>query len=400
MRSLDWKQIPTYFGWFIVIAMFPQIVGFNGTAIDTAFKLLLILGLTLMMYRKSNPFTVSRYCGFFIYISILDLSGIIVTNEVSIVSEVTSVMMGILLLYVLYESILMESEINVEDVLKFYKIIVYFLLAASVYNMIVHFNSLLHLTSLTVYNTEGICSIFDNKNTYGVFLIFGTLAATILKIILKQQRWSLIALVFVVNEMMAMCRTAILLSLIMIAISFFVDNRQRMQGIFVLLLVLGFAFILLRYNESLRNYVFNNLFGNSDSLDARNNYVDNMLPLARGVHLLFGYGNSNASVLAVQYAGNAYYHNTYLKNLISGGALKEILQVSAILLSVNYGFKCRFFDRTIGNLCILSTVVYTIYAYIESVVLFDSPIVAIMAVMFILSMPVLLYNALSTNDDV
>ena len=215
-----------------------------------------------------------------------------------------------------------------------------------------------------------------------------------MKIVLQQQRWAVVAVLFVINELMAMCRTAIILSVILIAVAFVVDRKTRFQGIISLILLLGVIIIFVKQNESVNYFFTNTLFGNSKSLDARNDYVTSMLPLARGGQFWFGYGNSNATQLATEYTGNAYYHNTYLKCLISGGIIKLVLQISAIVLSIRYGVKNRFYNKMIGNLCLLSTFIYITYAFVESVVLFDTPVVAIMAVVFIISMPILYYNAL------
>lgn len=388
------NKIPKYLGCFVVLAMLPQVIGFNGSTIDTLFKFLLIGALIFLMINREHITMVSKYFCFFLIVSFIRTLGTIIWNEEGIFSETQSWIIEVLLLYVLYECILYIKNIQTKEIILFYKIFVCFMIIAAVYNIIVHFNSLLHITSLSVYNTEDICSFFDNKNTYGVFLLFGTLAAVILKIVLRQQRWAGIAVLFIVNELMAMCRTALVLSAVLVLASFIVDRKTRFRGIILLILFIGAITVLAKQNTSVNYFLTNTLFGNSNSLDARNDYITNMLPLARGGSFWFGYGNSNATQLAVKYTGNAYYHNTYLKCLISGGIIKLVLQISAIMLSIRYGLKNRFYNKTIGNLCLLSTFIYIIYAFVESVVLFDTPVIAIMTVMFIISIPILFYNAL------
>lgn len=394
MTKIYQKKVPICFGWFIILAMFPQVIGFNGSTVDMLFKFILIIGLTFLVINRAYLTKVSKYFCFFLMTSFTGVVGTLICNGTEIFTEIQSWIIALLLLYVLYESVLHVRDIKLKDIISFYKIFVYFMTVAAIYNTIVHFNSLLHITSLNVYNTDSICSFFDNKNTYGVFLLFGTLAAIILKIVLQQQRWAVVAVLFVINELMAMCRTAIILSVILIAVAFVVDRKTRFQGIISLILLLGVIIIFVKQNESVNYFFTNTLFGNSKSLDARNDYVTSMLPLARGGQFWFGYGNSNATQLATEYTGNAYYHNTYLKCLISGGIIKLVLQISAIVLSIRYGVKNRFYNKMIGNLCLLSTFIYITYAFVESVVLFDTQVVAIMAVVFIISMPILYYNAL------
>lgn len=392
------NKAPIYFGVFIVCAMLPQIVGFNGSVVDNAFKFVLIGILTILMVERDHIRKVSPYFCFFVLVSFIRGIATIIWNEAGIGSEIQSWIIEVLLVYIFYECVLHIQKIRKADIILFYKIFVYFMLIAAIYNMIVHFNSLLHITSLSVYNTDAICSFFDNKNTYGVFLLFGSLAAIILKILLGQQRWAIIAIIFVVNEMMAMCRTALVLSLILIIVSFIIDPNTRVQGIIVLIISLVTVGILINKNASINNFFVNTLFGNSKSLEARNDYVTNMLPLSRGMHFWIGYGNEKARTLAVQYTGNMYYHNTYLKCLMSGGIVKLVLQISAIFLSLKYGLKNRLYSKKIGNLCLLSTVIYIIYAFVESVILFDTPVVAITIVILIISMPILFYNTLIYED--
>lgn len=391
-------KIPTYFGILIVAAMLPQIMGFNGSIFDTVYKLVLIMSMLLLANGQANFFRVSKYFVFYLFVEIMCCCAVIIINDTGVRAELQSVIISMLLLYLLHESVVNVYNIQTEDIETFYRIIVYFMLAASIYNMVVHFNSLIHITSLSVYNSENICSFFDNKNTFGVFLLFGVLATIILRIFTNELKWMLFAVIFLVNELMSMCRTAVILSLLLIFISFFVNKDQRKRSVLSAIGIIVAITIALRYSDSFNNYIFNNLFGNSNSVDIRNSYIQNMLPLAKGGHLLFGYGESNASVLAVYYTGNQYYHNTYLKELISGGVVRLGIQISGVILSFFYGIRCRRYDKTIGNVCLLSSAIYLIYSNFESVALFDSPVVAMMAVIFIISSPILFYNSLVYMD--
>lgn len=388
------KPVPYFFGIFIVLAMLPQIIGFNGSMVDSMYKLLLLAWLFIMTLASKNIGKVSYFTLIFIVVSLINTIGTLAINNISIVSEVYIFLIGIILSIILVESALKENTLRFFDVLVFYKIFVYFMLIAAIYNMIIHFNSLLHITSISVYNSENICSFFDNKNTYGVFLIFAVLASTILNIITREKLWLVSSGIFLVNELMAMCRTAILLSLILIAISFWVDESKKIRNAIVFSLLIITVVATLNTNDFVREYVLNNLFGSTKSLDARNSYIEALLPFARGAHLWFGYGNRGALELAAQYTGNVYYHNAYLKELMMGGIIKLGTQIFVLLTSFKYGLRCRKLKKTIGNLCILSTIIYIIYVFAESVILFDAPVVAIMAVMFIISMPILFYNSL------
>lgn len=388
-------NISTCLGVLIVGAMMPQILGFNGSVFDTLYKVILIMLLVFITNQKEKFFLVSKYFVFYVFMNVVSCGAAIIINDTDIGTEFMDVVTNILLLYLLHEAVMNSYTERSSEIDKFYRIIVYFMLVASVYNIIVNFNSVLNMTSLSVYGENNICSFFDNKNTFGVFLLFGVLAASILKIMTNEIKWTLYACIFLLNEFVAMCRTAIVISLVLIFLSFFLDENQRLKSIFSAICIIGIVIIVLQSNASFNKFIFENLFGDSSSVDIRNSYIENMLPLAKGEHLLFGYGDSNASILAATYTGNQYYHNTYLKELISGGLLGVGIQISGIILSFFYGYRCRVYNKTIGNICIMSTVVYLVYSNFESVLLFDSPVVAMMAVIFIISLPILFYNSMA-----
>lgn len=385
-------KIPSYYAWFIIIALLPQILRFNGSVLDSVFKIFLIGVLSLQLFNK----TMIRYANNFtvIYLMLLVISKIMTfcINGDNLGSTLENFVITILLFYLFYVSPIHVNVLSQENVFRFYSIYVYFMIIACLYNMFIHFNSLIHLTSLTVYNTESISSFFDNKNTFGVFLLFAVLAATILKIQTRKLRWSLFILVCIVNELMALCRTAIVISIILLILGMIADVEHRVRNIFLIVVCVSVLMLILGRVSAVNSYITETLFGNTQSLDTRNNYVENMLPLLRGEHLLFGYGDSQAEELALSLTGNQYYHNTYLKLLISGGILRLGLHIAALIISFFYGIKTYIYDKTMGILCIISMAVYIVYSYVESVILFDTPVIAMLATIFVITMPILLYN--------
>lgn len=381
-------SIPYLFGVFVILAMLPQILGFNGTLIDDVFKIVLI-GVLILKVSNSKFSRVTLFTGIYIILSFICTILIIICNDCSITTEVVNLIISILLVYTLIEAPQNTYSTSIDEIMSFYRLYAYFMTVACVYNMIINFNSLIHITSTSLYTSEAVSSFFDNKNTFGAFLMFGVLASSVLKILTKEKRWSLVSVVFLINEIMAMCRTGIVLSVVIIGLSFFADKQHRIKRIILLLILLSVVAMILSVNSKMNTFIFGTLFGSQTSMDARNRYVENLLPLAKGVHLWVGYGTSNALSLAQQYAGNQYYHNGYLKLLMSGGVFKCFQMFIAVAFSINCGFKCLRTDKSVGILCLISTAVFLIYNFAEAVLLFDKTVIAIVAVMFIISMPIL-----------
>lgn len=383
------KKLPRIYAFFIIGALLPQILGFNGSLFDTLFKLCLIGLLLLFLFEKRTIRYFDSYGVIYLALLITSYSLTFLANSDSIGTFLENLIISILLVYLLYRCPQNSEGLRLEDCLRFYSIYVYFILIACLYNMIIHYNSLINIMNLSVYGGSNICSFFDNKNTFGVFLMFGVLGAMILKTITNQKRWLVIILICILNELMAMCRTAIVLSAGLFIAGILIDKTHRKRNTIFLLFGVVITIFIINTNSGIGQYFTRTLFGSTQSLDARNNYIQEMLPLIHGQYAVWGYGDTQASRLAATVTGNQYYHNTYLKLLISGGILRLWVYIMALALAIRNGMNVFRYDARIGGLCLLSIMVYIVYSCVESVILFDTPVVAMVATIFTISMPIL-----------
>lgn len=382
------NKLPVYYAFFIIGALFPQIIGFNGSLLDSVWKIFIVGAISF--FSHMDFLKISRFGAIYIAILIFNQLGILIFNDEEIQSAAINLCMSILLLIVFFEYPKQIENIKLSNLLCFYKIYAYFILIACLYNMIVNFNSLINITSISVYGSEDICSFFDNKNSFGVFLMFGCLAATIMRYYSKEKKWLIIIVIFIINELMAMCRTAIIISVACLILSFVLSiNGISLRRILIVTCFIAAVTFVIAENEKINEYIFGNLFGSTKSLETRQNYVDNMYGLIRGIHIIFGYGTANAKKLAYEYTGNHYYHNTYLNIIISGGLINMILFITIIFHSIKQSFNIVKKNVSSGMICILSLMVYLVYAYVESVILFSTPVIAMVATIFVVSMPTL-----------
>lgn len=386
------EQLPRNYALFIIAALLPQIVGFNGSFLDTAWKILVVA--LFLLLGRTNLTRITGYSLLYICVYVSGALFTLILNNEKITDAVTNIVLTILLVILFVEFSHRAYQVTTEDILKFYRIYAIFMLVACLYNMVLHPTALLNLRSLSLYGTEYISSFFDNKNTFGFFLIFGSLAALILRYYTKQLRWVVLIVVFILNELMAMCRTAIVLSCVLLVISFLISSKGITLG---RVLAVGIVFLVLvgmalRFS-SIRDYIFGTLFASTDSLETRQGYIESMKGLLHGVHLVFGYGRAQSAELALMYTGNHYYHNSYLSILISNGLVGLGLLLSVILASIFKAIQVFRMDRATGWICILSCVVYLVYAYVEAAILFTTPVIAMVATVFAVSMPTLFHKA-------
>ena len=385
--------LPRYYALFIIAALVPQIFGFNGSSIDTVWKVAVVT--TLVFFTRLNPSKISRVGFIYILISTANQFVALLTSNESVITVITNIILTALLIMVFFEYSHQVTQISVPDVLQFYKVYAYFMVIACLYNIIVHPTSLFNIGRGNLYGTQYICSFFDNKNTFGAFLVFGCLAAAILKYYLKERKWLFVIALFVVNELMAMCRTAIVLSVLLLVYSFIVEERGfSVKRTFVVVLVIVAVTLLIGKVRFINEFVVGKLFLSTTSMESRQNYIISMGSLISGNQIIWGYGPTESKILVQAYTGNQYYHNTYLNVIITNGLVGLSLLVFLILYAFKTSWIVSKFDKAAGSLCTLSCIVYIIYAYVESTILFTTPVISMVATIFVISMPILFKTAM------
>ena len=82
-----------------------------------------------------------------------------------------------------------------------------------------------------------------------------------------------------------------------------------------------------------------------------------------------------------------------------GGVVEFLFFVSTIVYSFICALSVRKKNKLWGMLCISSLLTYLIYAYIESVILFDTPVIAITATIFVVTMPIIINHKLEYSYE-
>lgn len=399
-KVISKNMISTYYAVFIILALLPQVFGFNDRGIGDVWKMGILIWLLVLSFIKNKTINLSVIgIAYLFFYMVVNVACLITDSDISI-TTMFNLVIGVLLIYLFFDWPIREKNISKSDIFEFFRILVWFMLVACIYNMIVNAKQLLNITSISVYGSDATTSFFDNKNTFGVFLLFGTISATFCKIYEGKNKWLYITFLFLVNALMAMSRTAIVLIIFLLIASFLIgDKKTRKSRIFFLSILLFMSIVLYFTSSTISNYIDNNLFGNTQSLDIRDRYIERMLPLARGFYLYFGYGVEKSIQLTIEYAGNRYYHNTYLQLLMEGGLMKLSVFVVGVIYSIRNTIKLCRMNRKIGYMCAATITTYLIYASIESVILFDTPVIAMLASIFVISIPRLFLNAEELCED-
>lgn len=124
--------------------------------------------------------------------------------------------------------------------------------------------------------------------------------------------------------------------------------------------------------------------------------LDNMSELS----WIFGYGE-NASSYMAQYTGFAYFHNTFIEIVATGGIIKAVLYLVLIFKSFMISTKIfRYYSKKIGSVFLAAWIAYFIYSFGESVVILNGDTQGFIMTIFLLTLPQLYYNSYQIKEEV
>jgi len=381
---------------FIIAAIIPQIFGFNGSVVDSIWKALIFLFFLLNTKLTLSKITIESFVYLFAYISSSVLTCVI--NSSITTMNLLDIILPAMLFYLFVEASLNQT-FNKVDLITFLRIFVYFVFASCLYSIFVDYSTYINLDSLSLYSTiSGISSVFDNKNSFGFFLLYGFLSALILWRITKKKRWLLYSCFFFFNELVVLSRTALFISAAIFILINLLDRRKLFSKILVILSVVFLAIIVVKSNTSISDFIERNLL-KSKSLSDRASQWNSMIQLFNGTNLWFGYGKDLSYSMNYIYAGRRYFHNTYLYILSSGGILRMISFAYLIIMAGKKSVKALRNNLEYGIISICAVSTYLIYSMSESCVLNDTPAIAMTATAFTLVLPIMLLQISSYSND-
>lgn len=397
-RYMQSFRIPINYAWLIIFALIPQSISQWKIASLIA-KVVIILAFSVRITGYSRV----RLVGKDFILLLLYSANIIFPlfwgggSTAEALQDVFILILTFLMFYVVPREILNGNSF---DVLSFYKIFSYFIVAACVYNIIINYNGLLHITSLSVYSRNEIRSFFDNKNTFGFFLMYGIFSSAILRVRTREKKWIFFILLMILNELMAMCRSAIVMSIIALLLVIAGDKRQGIRRYLVIIVLVSAALYAIAIFSGLHKLITENIFGDTNSLYSRVDFIHDIYPNVTGLYRIIGYGSSTARRISYYYTGVKYFHNSFLQAFVEGGLIRVLIIASFLMHTINNSLRVRKVDVLSGNICLVSIIMYVVYSFAESVLLFDSPVASLTATIFVIAIPSYIHSGYynSVND--
>ena len=236
-------------------------------------------------------------------------------------------------------------------------------------------------------NNYAVHSFIIHKNAYGMTLMIGIIFAFINHSIEKKWWYYLFALFFLINMLFSLCKTGILISLLLIAIYLvyrlvvtFKENKKRNLIISIVggsILLIGIVVIGVSYlsKGQFLGFIYNLLKGgDTNTLDTRSFIWDNCFQLLREhpIYYLFGrgFGLINMMLLPMNAAnGDPVFptHSAYVNLLCEGGILYLFAYLAFLIYCVYIIIKTFKKSPELTIAIALGVLAFFLYSFIETI---------------------------------
>lgn len=394
------KVINYYIIYFFAILM-PQIlmISNKGGMFDTAYKGGVLISFVVVYFwflHNKNALHISRNSAIWLITYILGaVIGAGIANELEFG---TCFLIGIIsVVYLCFISLASNVYIEKVEIDKFALCYVFLIIYACIFNLVKNGTQI--VASLKMQGAGNFSSFFDNKNTFGLFLFCGIIATTLCLNRVKQRKIWYAALVFIlINLIVSSSRTALFSSIAFLCIYYVFSNWKKPSVWMSAILLIGVLYYFTINVEFISTFLENHIFRNDSSMLDRNIMAQTTLQNISEWGWIFGYGENADSYMA-RYTGYAYFHNTFIEIIATGGIIKAflycILAIKAITMSIKIYKKESI---KIGAIFIAAWISYFMYSFGESVVLLNGDTQGFIMTFLLLTLPQLYYNSYQKEE--
>ena len=365
----------------------------KGSARDTLYKmavLLLFVGWYVMTLKESKSFVITKGKMTWIVLYCLgSCSGMIFSDTMGI-SAISS-MVIIVFVFMFFVALNENFYFDISNIDKFPFCFMLLMGYACIFNIIRNGKSI--LASISDVGAGNFSSFFDNKNTFGLFLFCGVIAGTLCANHMNNKMASRIILAgLLVSLVICGSRTALISSIVFLFIYFAFAKKKNWGNIIVVIGVVGIVVYVSFKVPIVNEYLQNHLLRNDNSYLDRSVMANVTLDNITGTAWIWGYGEDAVSYMS-KYTGYAYFHNTYIEVLATGGVLKCLLYGSFCLVSIKNAWKTYLrYSREIGGVFLSAWIAYFVYSFGESVVILNGDTQGFIMTMILITLPQLYLN--------
>lgn len=377
---------------YLIAASIPGLLGIEArTSLYSVYQAVIFCGLFLYtvysLIRYGMPGSSKAMIFTSVYIGLLIMVGAVAILS-SIQNDGSIFDMAQLLLPILLALTLLVgfggAKITLSDVHKMMLVVVFFLSFASIYNIIINFDDIVTLSSITGSYEVDMKGFFANRNVFGFMMAVGASLAVYLWTQKKQILYIVLALVMVFSLVTAMSRGGLLF--FVLSVLFYLLAKYRKRIILPLAVVAVVMFI-----AAGQPFVQDNIIRADSGDTGRSSLREHGLAYISQSNILTG-GGQQAIDYVQERTGRDSYHNLYIETLATQGVIGALALLASFFFSYRLlmAVRRRCKDLGVYLLCFLAT--FVIYVWIEALPLFYGTPNSVLVTYLLIVIPLLLLN--------
>jgi O-antigen ligase len=297
-----------------------------------------------------------------------------------------------------------QLRISTKSLYTFMNLIIWLGLFASIYNIAVNFSGIINITNISNPYAVNFQSFYLNRNSFAQLLFFSIIANTYLffrKEKGNSPRLLVNYLIFGVNIIATLSRTAMLSVSLFIFIFYVLLYRKKVAPKIVMLVIIIITGGIILSQESIVNFITNMLIRQDMGTTNRSNLWRIGVEFLDIKSLIFGTGYfTSKELIKISGYSHVQFHNFYIETLVGGGIVDLILHsllIGYVLRKINHIIKN---DRTTGILYFTGYISLGVYAMFESVSFVSMGYVDSFFIIFFMTVPILYANSfINSNSD-
>lgn len=282
-----------------------------------------------------------------------------------------------------------KTRIGKSEIDKFLVILLALTTASSVYNIIINFQDIVSIASITGSYQVDFKGFFYNRNVFGYMMAAGIACGLYLWTQQRKMIYLIAIAILAVSLFAAMSRGGILFIGIFSLVFFLSQAKSKILGVLAGLVIL----IPLLIFSSNQAFIQNNIIRSDNADTGRSGLREiGMRQFLQG-NMIFGNGQKAITDLEER-RGNSSYHNLYIEALATQG----LIGLAVVFLGIGYAYnrikKVKQYYKSLGSFFIAFLVAYVVYIFIEALPLFYATPNSILTTYIIILLPMLISNSL------
>ena len=263
---------------------------------------------------------------------------------------------------------------------------------ACIYNMILNFNGIINIASISNSYVVNFKSFFTNRNSFGQFLFFCLIANTYLYIAKKSNIYVLSSIIIALNLFVTLSRTVVASACIFLIIFILIYFRKRIWIKITIMMSVVMLFIAIFINQKLNNFIFGIFLREENGTSGRSAIWQTGIEILNQTSWSFGIGYMTGTSLIADLGFPNQFHNFFIETLVGGGIVDIILHFIIFIFIIRKIMIIIKNDELIGSIFISAYAGLVFYGFFESASFFSMGYVDTLFRVFFITIPLLYAN--------